>query len=150
MTDDTKAPASRETDAAVARAMGWKWYTFGPGLNRAKELRWLDNPADRHMAYGPGIVEADGDEPVASDAYRSLRPYSADTDAGYAAMREVLAWLKSRGMRVVLETAFTPDDLDEASVFPCGKDGFATHRLFAPSLPLAMCRLALAVNGAKP
>jgi hypothetical protein len=138
--DDTQAPAGRETDAKVARAMGWKWYTFGPKLARAKEVCWLDNPADR-LRWGSVIVEAVGDERIAHDAYSRVPTYSADTDEGYAAMREVLAWLNKLGIEV---------SLDQFADFQWIAQCTGTYGEFrAPSLPLAVCRLALAVANAE-
>lgn len=151
MTDE-QAPASRETDTKVAEAMGWKWYTFGPNLKRARELRWLDNPADRQMAYGPGIVEADGTEPIFGDSCRTVPRYSCKFE-GWAAMQDVLAWIESRGMWYQLHGPFGPGEPHHAAATTIGCTGWNGRpdvQCAAPSLPLAVCRLALAVAKAQP
>jgi hypothetical protein len=112
MTDETQAPASRETDAAVARAMGYRI--------------WIDSLGTYSMNN--------------SDYnWKAIPPYSAETPDGYAAMASVLAWIESLGWRPCMDHF---SELSWEATGVCGKEQIDR---IGESLPLAVCRLALAV-----
>jgi hypothetical protein len=117
MTDETQAPASRETDAAVARAMGKTVVAYA---------------FDYRIASANGLPLYD------------LPPYSADTGDGYAAMQEVLAWLGEKRLGMCIEETGHMDD-GKWCISCC----IAGWTVAAPSLPLAVCRLAIAVARAE-
>lgn len=135
-----------DLDKAIAeKVMGWKWYACQWG--NQPRLKYLDDPKKR--GGFPDNPEANGDEILAQDAFRYLPSYSMNISHAF----DVVAHMEGEGYRwdfmklgdhVV--AAFT------CPLGPCERHGNPNHDFHegsgeAETLPLAICRAALAAKG---
>jgi hypothetical protein len=135
--------AGTELDERVAReVMGlqpcpdWEPINFGSAGGPAQIKRC------QHVS---GTCYAEQTIPSMFGVVGGCPPYSADTPAGWAAMREVLAEMCLRGWRYDI----TNDRRDGmAGAYLIKNDDGATVSGVAPTLPEALCRAALAAVGA--
>lgn len=124
-TDVSNLEAGRETDAAVARALGW-----------------TECGHDTHPYRS--VKQYLGRDPRRSDAWCVVPPYST-TDAALTALED---WQDKGGYQVLIDRD-PKTKLWHASL--CGESIKADFRSFdAPTLYLAICRLIVASGKGSP
>lgn len=144
-TDEIMAmPAGRELDALVAQLMGWRWWHKE---DYALLVNGEDNwPANTHFSLQEGKGQATGLDTG------NVPHYSTDISAAW----QVIERLKERGHTVAIAVGRTQlwhDHTQEIAVGVdleiSGYDGSLEAGIVmqADTLPLAICRAALAATG---
>lgn len=126
----------RDLDRKLAEAMDYRAEPF----TFAGAVYW-----QFVTARGRNVIPKLGSRSSEVAAWECCPPFSADTDAGWAAMKTVVDWMAKRYL-VAIEGPSAADGFWQCDLY---RDGEIAGRSRAKSLPEATARAALAALGVK-